>query len=294
MAPGLNDFDGRIYPLLALSEEVGPEKLDFFGPKWHLLCSLQVRSQISIDFQGPPIKETSRRGPGIFCSRLIWVKGEHFRSIAQEISPSALKIYLRHWRNFAFLSVCMSVGEGPLSRFTVTEYSLQLDRNESKDRCFQFCGSILYMQKEVYRDSATRYSISGFFMNHFPPSPWVSHKDCFEFFQNFAEIFIAQGAPLVPLTLVANLPPVLLIPGAICYWCRWHQWQICKCFFKICKSQIRKFLGSIRNQKSANFWDMWVQKFQIRKFLLIKLQITNLHISLGEQSANCKSANFPP
>jgi hypothetical protein len=96
MAPGLNDFDGRIYPLLALSEEVGPEKLDFFGPKWHLLCSLQVRSQISIDFQGPPIKETSRRGPGIFCSRLIWVKGEHFRSIAQEISPSALKIYLRH------------------------------------------------------------------------------------------------------------------------------------------------------------------------------------------------------
>jgi len=31
------------------------------------------------------------------------------------------------------------------------------------------------------------------------------------FFQKFAEIFTVQGAPLVPLTLVANLPPVQLL-----------------------------------------------------------------------------------
>jgi hypothetical protein len=42
-----------------------------------------------------------------------------------------------------------------------------------------------------------------FFMNQFPPSPRVSHKDRFEFFQKFAEIFTIQGAPTVSTTPVA-------------------------------------------------------------------------------------------
>jgi hypothetical protein len=29
--------------LLGPYKEVGPEKLDFFGPKWHSLCSLQFQ-----------------------------------------------------------------------------------------------------------------------------------------------------------------------------------------------------------------------------------------------------------
>ena len=38
-----------------------------------------------------------------------------------------------------------------------------------------------------------------FFMNQFPPSPWVHRYGRFKFFQKFAKIFKAQG-----LTLVAN------------------------------------------------------------------------------------------
>jgi hypothetical protein len=41
------------------------------------------------------------------------------------------------------------VGEGPLSRFTVMEYSFQLTGLTVRICGFQFCGSILYMQKEV-------------------------------------------------------------------------------------------------------------------------------------------------
>ncbi len=61
-------------------------------------------------------------------------------------------------------------------------------------------------------------------------------------------------------------------------------------FAKVAKQlffKIRKFLGLIRNHKSANFWDM-----QVRKFLFIDPQIANPQILLVSQSANCKSANF--
>ncbi len=37
--------------------------------------------------------------------------------------------------------------------------------------------------------------------------------------------------------------------------------------FKVFKSQIRKFLGSFRYRKSANFLDVPVRKSQIRKLL---------------------------
>jgi hypothetical protein len=53
-----------------------------------------------------------------------------------------------------------------------------------------------------------------FFMNQFPPSPRVCHKDRFEFFRKFAEIFASKGAPPVSLTPVANLPPVSTTPAA--------------------------------------------------------------------------------
>ncbi len=55
-------------------------------------------------------------------------------------------------------------------------------------------------------------------MKQFPPSPRVSHKDRFEFFRKFAEIFASQGAPPVSTTPVANLQ--------ICHRCYWHRWQI--------------------------------------------------------------------
>ncbi len=41
-------------------------------------------------------------------------------------------------------------------------------------------------------------------MNQFPPRPRVSQQDHFKFFRKFAEIFAAQDAPQVSLTLVAN------------------------------------------------------------------------------------------
>jgi hypothetical protein len=51
------------------------------------------------------------------------------------------------------------------------------------------------------RDSATRFSTSSFYMDQFAQSPWLSW---FEFFRKFSEIFAAQVAPPVSLTLVAN------------------------------------------------------------------------------------------
>jgi hypothetical protein len=41
--------------LLGALEGVGPENLDFFGPKWHSLHSCHFRAQKSLDFQGPPL-----------------------------------------------------------------------------------------------------------------------------------------------------------------------------------------------------------------------------------------------
>jgi hypothetical protein len=41
-------------------------------------------------------------------------------------------------------------------------------------------------------------------MNHFPPSPRVSHESLFEFFRKFAETFAAQVEPPMSLTPVAN------------------------------------------------------------------------------------------
>ncbi len=40
--------------LLGALEGVGPENLDFFGPKWHSLRSCRFRAQKSLDFQGLP------------------------------------------------------------------------------------------------------------------------------------------------------------------------------------------------------------------------------------------------
>jgi hypothetical protein len=36
-------------------EGVGSENLNFFGPKWHSLCSCHFRAQKSLNFQGPPL-----------------------------------------------------------------------------------------------------------------------------------------------------------------------------------------------------------------------------------------------
>jgi hypothetical protein len=47
---------------------------------------------------------------------------------------------------------------------------------------------------------------------------------------------------------------------------------------KICTPQIRKFLGSFRNKKSAKFRGVPVQKSQIHKFVMINPQIANPQI----------------
>ncbi len=102
-----------------------------------------------------------------------------------------------------------------------------------------------------------------FFMNQFSTSSWVYHEGRFKFFRKFAEIFAAQGAPPVSLTLTLTLTPVAYgkiikvliilfghlweveltyryifafkftlrsqqpdIVHIICRRCRWHQWQI--------------------------------------------------------------------
>ncbi len=41
------------------------------------------------------------------------------------------------------------------------------------------------------------FRLLAFFMNQFPPSPWVYHKGRFKFFWKFAEIFSVQSAPPV-------------------------------------------------------------------------------------------------
>jgi hypothetical protein len=63
-------------------------------------------------------------------------------------------------------------------------------------------------------------------------------------------------------------------------------------FLLVRKSQIRKFSGSFRNHKSANFWGLLVRKSPIRKFVLINPQITNPKIPLWSQFANSKYANL--
>jgi hypothetical protein len=45
-------------------------------------------------------------------------------------------------------------------------------------------------------------------MNQFPPSPRVFHKDRFECFRKFAEIFASQGAPLVSMTPAENFSTI--------------------------------------------------------------------------------------
>ncbi len=133
-------------------------------------------------------------------------------------------------------------------------------------------------------------------------------------FQFFSWISFPQ-APEYPIRTVLNFFKYLrkYSQFKVHHWCRLHWWQIYRrcfwywgqyatgvidtggkfassmvdnggkfanvgeqMFFFILKSQIRKFLGSIRNQKSSNFW---VHKFQICKFLLIKPQIANPQIS---------------
>ncbi len=129
----------------------------------------------------------------------------------------------------------------------------------------------------IFKGTVSRdFLLLVFFINQFPPSPIVSHLDCFEFFRKFAEIFEDQGwkmkmkkifnrenfnnfvgtpldsrgytythfclqvqfkvpaawyyshcLPPVSATPVANLPPALLIPVAICHRWRWHRRQIC-------------------------------------------------------------------
>ncbi len=48
------------------------------------------------------------------------------------------------------------------------------------------------MRDFAKRDSAMRFSTSGFFMNQFLPSPKESQEGHFECFRKFAEIFTAQ------------------------------------------------------------------------------------------------------
>ncbi len=48
----LNDFEVGKSITRAIGS-VGPGNLDFFGPKWHSLCSLPFHGPKSLDFQDP-------------------------------------------------------------------------------------------------------------------------------------------------------------------------------------------------------------------------------------------------
>jgi hypothetical protein len=73
---------------------------------------------------------------------------------------------------------------------------------------------------------------------------WISFHQAPEYLVR-AVSNLFKNLPQVSLTLVTNL----------------QRWPAAHMFFQICK-----FLGSIRNCNSGNFWDIRVPKFQICKF----------------------------
>ncbi len=148
---------------------------------------------------------------------------------------------------------------------------------------FNFAVKFCTCKRKFLRDSATRFSISGFFMNQFPPSPWVSHKDRFEFCTKicgnifhssgcttgtvdtagkFTADAVDTGGNMLPLSLtpVANLPPVWLTMVA-----NLQRWAY-KCFLKSA------------NLKSATSW---------AQFAIKNPQIFEIY-----EFKNFKSANF--
>ncbi len=69
--------------------------------------------------------------------------------------------------------------------------------------------------------SNTRFSTSGFLMNHFPAGPWVFHWGHFEFYGNKyfeqASWYIANVSSPVSLSPATNLSPVS--------WKWWYRWK---------------------------------------------------------------------
>jgi hypothetical protein len=63
---------------------------------------------------------------------------------------------------------------------------------------------ILAMFNRVKGTLSRDFRLLVFFMDQFPPSIGVYHYGHFEFFRKIAEIFAAQGTPLVSTTPVAN------------------------------------------------------------------------------------------
>jgi hypothetical protein len=86
-----------------------------------------------------------------------------------------------------------------------TQY--KYDRKCTPLRCFFQAGRQEWMGMELDKVKGTvsrDFLLLVLFMNQFPPSPRVFHKDRFEFYQKFAEIFAAQGLPPVSTTPVAT------------------------------------------------------------------------------------------
>ncbi len=82
------------------------------------------------------------------------------------------------------------------------------------------------------------FSLLVFFMNQFSPSPWVYHWGHFKFFRKFAEIFAAQGAPPVSLTLVANGKSSIIKVLIILFGHLWEVELTCRYIFA-CKFTLR-------------------------------------------------------
>jgi hypothetical protein len=115
--------------------------------------------------------------------------------------------YLR--ARLTFPCSCLSVaGDQLFWQNVITSMS----RIKFLDGRWKTCSEITFFQNIerfliflTFKGTVSRdFRLLVFFMNQFPPSPWVYHWVRFEFFRKFAEIFAAQGLPPVSTTPVAN------------------------------------------------------------------------------------------
>ncbi len=192
--------------------------------------------------------------------------------------PSALKIYLRHWRNLAFLSVCVSVGEGPSVDSQPRNIASSWIGMTARICAFNFAVQFCTFERKFKGTVPREFQFQVFSWISFPkPMNILNILNISKIWGNihcsrcttgavdtggkFTTAVDDTGGNMLPVstTPVANLPPVWLTTVA-----NLQRWA-CKCFFKSA------------NLKSANSWAQFAIK--IRKFLkYVSSKISNPQI----------------